>query len=180
MRRTGEQNLKRITLALLSVLLISSSLVAQTRKRSTTPTKPKTTTSATQSATAAKTAGATRVAEQIKLLTRFIYLLGGAASNIASMDESIRRNQAPPDAAQKNEAAKAQVRSGIQGFREGLDKLEIDFRNTPELQPYYIKLAGVAAGAADAEQKAAGNQFDPAARSLLQVVNRLSDVLLLM
>ena len=170
--------MKRITLALLTVLLISPALVAQTRKRSTTPTKPKTT-STTQS-TAAKTAGAGRVAEQIKLLTRFIYLLGGAASNIASVDESIRRNQAPPDAAQKNEAAKAQVRTGIQGFREGLDKLEIDFRTTPELQPYYIKLAGVAAGAADAEQKAAGNQFDPAARSLLQVVNRLSDVLLLM
>ena len=171
--------MKRITLALLSVLLISTALVAQTRKRSTT-TKPKTTTSATQSVAAAKTAGATRVADQIKLLTRFIYLLGGAASNIASVDESIRRNQAPPDAAQKNEAAKAQVRTGIQGFREGLDKLEIDFRATPELQPYYIKLAGVAAGAADAEQKAAANQFDPAARSLLQVVNRLSDVLALM
>ena len=168
--------MKRITLALLSVLLISSALVAQTRKRATTPPKPKTTTSTST----AKAAGATRVADQIKLLTRFIYLLGGAASNIASVDESIRRNQAPPDAAQKNEAAKAQVRTGIQGFREGLDKLEIDFRATPELQPYYIKLAGVAAGAADAEQKAAANQFDPAARSLLQVVNRLSDVLALM
>jgi hypothetical protein len=51
---------------------------------------------------------------------------------------------------------------------------------TPELQPFYIKLAGVAAGAADAEQKAAANQFDPAGRSLLLVVNRLTDVLLLM
>jgi hypothetical protein len=43
--------------------------------------------------------------------------------------------------------------------------LEIDFRNTPELQPYYIKLAGVAAGAATAEEQAAANQFDaPAER----------------
>ena len=177
MRRTGEHNLKRITLALLTILLVSPALVAQTRKRTTPPPKPKTTTATTQ---AAKTAGAARVADQIKLLTRFIYLLGGAASNIASVDESIKRNQAPPDAAQKNELAKAQVRTGIQGFRVALDKLEIDFRATPELQPYYIKLAGVAAGAADAEQKSAANQFDPAARSLLQVVNRLSDVLALM
>ena len=170
--------LKRSLLILLTALLISSPSMAQTRKRS--PPKPKPTTTATQKTNQVRTAGATRVGDQIKFLTKFIYLLGGATSNIASVDESIRRNQAGPDAAQKNSAAKAQVRSGIQGFREALDKLEIDFRNTPELQPYYIKLAGVAAGAADAEQRATTEQFDAAGRSLLGVVNRLTDVLLLM
>jgi hypothetical protein len=153
--------------------------MGQTRKRSTS-TKPKSTTTAAPKVNEVRTAGATRVADQIKFLTKFIYLLGGATNNIASVDESIKRNQAGPDAAQKNSAAKAQVRSGIQGFREALDKLEIDFRATPELQPYYIKLAGVAAGAADAEQRAASEQFDGAGRSLLGVVNRLTDVLLLM
>jgi hypothetical protein len=120
------------------------------------------------------------VAEQIKLLTKFIYLLGGATSNIAAVDEAIKQNQAGPANVQQNQAAKAQVRRSIQGFREGLDKLEIDFRAAPELQPYYIKLAGVAAGAASAEQLAANNQFDPAGRSLLNVVNRLADVLVIM
>jgi len=61
-----------------------------------------------------------------------------------------------------------------------LAKLEIDFRATPELQPYYIKLAGVAAGAASAEEKAAANQFDEAGRLLLNVINRLADVLVVM
>jgi hypothetical protein len=171
--------LKRTILVTLSTLLITSGTLAQTRGRSAPP-KPKPTTAAAQKTNQVRTAGATRVGDQIKFLTKFIYLLGGATSNIASVDESIRRNQAGPDAAQKNSAAKAQVRSGIQGFREALDKLEIDFRNTPELQPYYIKLAGVAAGAADAEQKATTEQFDAAGRSLLGVVNRLTDVLLLM
>ena len=63
-------------------------------------------------------------------------------------------------------------------MREGLDKLEIDFRTTPELQRYYIKLAGVASGAATAEEQAAANQFDKAGRTLLGVVNHLTDVLL--
>jgi len=160
-------------------LLVSPALVAQTRKRSTTP-KPKPTSTATQQVTQARTAGANRVADQIKFLVKFIYLLGGATNNIAAVDELIRNKQAPPDAPQKNQLAKNQVRTSIQGFREALDKLEIDFRNTPELQPYYIKLAGVAAGAADAEQKAAADQFDPAGRSLLLVVNRLADVLVIM
>ena len=171
--------MKRTILVVLSTLLISSGTLAQTRKRSTS-SKPKSTTTAAPKLNEVRTAGATRVGDQIKFLTKFIYLLGGATNNIASVDESIKRNQAGPDAVQKNAAAKAQVRSGIQGFREALDKLEIDFRATPELQPYYIKLAGVAAGAADAEQRAATEQFDAAGRSLLAVVNRLTDVLLLM
>lgn len=171
--------MKRTLLILVSTLLLASPTLAQTRNRSSAKPKPNAN-AATQRTAEAKAAGATRVADQIKFLTRFIYLLGGATSNIATVDESIKRNQAGPDAAQKNEAAKAQVRKGIQGFREALDKLEIDFRATPELQPYYIKLAGVAAGAADAEQKASASQFDAAGRSLINVVNRLADVLLMM
>ena len=124
--------------------------------------------------------GASRVGDQIKFLTKFIYLLGGVANGIAAVDEAARRNEATPALLQQNQQNKAAVKSGIQGFRESLDKLEIDFRATPELQPYYIKLAGVAAGAATAEQQAAQNQFDAAGRTLITVVNRLTDVLLAM
>lgn len=102
------------------------------------------------------------------------------SSGIAAVDEAARRNEASPAILQKNQQSKATVKSSITGFRESLDKLEIDFRNTPELQPFYIKLAGVAAGAATAEEQAAANQFDAAGRSLLNVINRLTDVLVVM
>lgn len=102
------------------------------------------------------------------------------ASGIAAVDEAARRNEATPAILQKNQQSKATVKSSITGFRETLDKLEIDFRNTPELQPFYIKLAGVAAGAATAEEQAAANQFDAAGRTLLNVINRLTDVLVVM
>ena len=172
--------MKRIaTILLLALLLAPSSAFGQTRSRST---RSKSTPAATQTQKVAqvRTAGATRVADQIKFLTRFIYLLGGVASGIAAVDEAARRNEAPPAVLQKNEQSKKTVRSSITGFRESLDKLEIDFRNTPELQPYYIKLAGVAAGAATAEEQAAANQFDASGRTLLNVISRLTDVLLLM
>ena len=172
--------MKRTLLILVVATLATSATFAQTRNRSTSSKSKSTAAATTQRVNEVRTGGATRVADQIKFLTRFIYLLGGATSNIMAVDESIRQNQASPDAAQKNLAAKAQVRNSIQGFREALDKLEIDFRSTPELQPYYIKLAGVASGAANAEQQAAANQFDGAGRSLLNVVNRLTDVLLAM
>ena len=171
--------LKGIAIASLTATLITpSAALGQTRKRSTP--KPKPSATATQRATQARTAGATRVADQIKFLTRFIYLLGGVTSGIAAVDEAARRNEASPQVLQQNQQSKARVRSSIQGFRESLDKLEIDFRATPELQPYYIKLAGVAAGAAAAEEQAAANQFDAAGRKLLDVTNRLTDVLLAM
>ena len=170
--------MKRIAIAVLTaIFIIPSSTLGQTRRRSTP--RPSSTTAAQKTAQV-RAQGATRVADQIKLLTRFTYLLGGVNNGIAVAEEEIRRNRATPEMVQKNQQNKATVKSSIQGFREGLDKLEIDFRATPELQPYYIKLAGVAAGAATAEEQAAANQFDPAGRSLLNVINRLTDVLVAM
>ncbi len=171
--------LKLIWIAVLTtIFVLPAGALGQTRRRSTS--RPSTTTTTAQRTAQVRTQGATQVAEQIKLLTRFTYLLGGVNSGIAQADEDIRRNQATPEQVQSNQQSKARVRTSIQGFREGLDKLEIDFRATPELQPYYIKLAGVAAGAATAEEQAAANQFDAAGRSLLGVINRLTDVLLAM
>ena len=170
---------KRIaTASLVAILIMPAATLGQTRSRSSRARPaPKT---AAPTVSAARTAGATRVADQIKLMTKFIYLLGGVTSGIAAVDEAARRNEASPQLLQQNQANKATVKNSIQGFREGLDKLETDFRATPELQPYYIKLAGSAAGAATAEEQAAANQFDAAGRSLLTVINRLTDVLLIM
>jgi hypothetical protein len=161
------------------ILLAPSSAFSQTRSRSTKP-KTNPAQAQTQRVAQVRTAGATKVADQIKFLTKFIYLLGGVASGIAAVDEAARRNEASPAILQKNQESKAAVKSSIAGFRETLDKLEIEFRNTPELQPFYIKLAGVAAGAATAEDQANANQFDASGRSLLNVINRLADVLVVM
>jgi hypothetical protein len=168
---------RRITsLLLISLVLSPLSTLAQTRKRTTT----KTTRPSASSSTVAQRAGATRVADQIKTLTRFIYLLGGVAKGLESVDEAARRNEASPAVLDQATKSKATVRTSIRNVREGLDKLEIEFRTTPELQRYYIPLAGVAASAAQAEDFAAANQFDKAGRTLLEVVNHLTDVLLQM
>ena len=168
--------MKRLTLAALTiVILIPISTSAQTRKRpSSRPAGP-----AVDRAAVVRNSGAMRVADQIKVLSRFIYLLGGVAKGLENVDEAARRNEASPAVLQQAEQNKATVRNSIRNVREGLDKLEVDFRATPELQPYYIKLAGSAAGAATAEQQAANNQFDASGRTLLTVINRLTDVLLI-
>jgi hypothetical protein len=169
---------KRITtLSLLAILIVPAATFGQTRKRSSRRPAAK---PAAATVSAARTTGATRVADQIKNMTKFIYLLGGVTSGIAAVDEAARRNEASPQLLQQNQQNKVTVKNSIQNFRVALDNLETDFRATPELQPYYIKLAGSAAGAATAEEQAAANQFDAAGRTLLGVINRLTDVLVIM
>ena len=168
-----------ITLGAGLFLLAPSSAFSQTRSRSSRPKAP-TAAQQAQRSSQARTQGATRVAEQVKNLARFTYLLGGITNTIAAVDEAAKRNEVSQAGLQLNQERKAKVKLGFKDFREGLDKLEIDFRNTPELQPYYIKLAGVAAGAATAEEQANANQFDAGGRTLLNVINRLADVLVIM
>ena len=172
--------MKRIAITLLTALLLApSTTLGQTRRRPSSGRAP-TQAQIQARVSQVRTAGATKVGDQIKHLTRFIYLLGGASSGIAAVDEAVRRNEAPPAMVQKNQQDKTLVKTSIANFREGLDRLEIEFRTTPELQPYYIKLAGVAAGAARAEEEAAANRFDASGRTLLNVVARLTDVLVVM
>ena len=161
--------------AIATIILSPVTGISQTRKRTTTTSSRS---SAPPKAGEVQRAGATRVADEIKILTKFIYLLGGVAKSLEVADDAARRNEASAANIDQVKQGKATVRASIQSVRERLDKLEIDFRTTPELQRYYIKLAGVASGAANAEDLAAANQFDRAGRTLLDVVNHLTDVLL--
>jgi len=171
------------TFAVICLLALPATALAQTRSRTTTKRTTSSRgqkTAADQAGTEARTSGAMKVADQIKNLTRFVYLLGGVAKGIEQVDEAAKKNEASPTALQQNEQNKTTVKTSLRNVREGLDQLEIYFRSTPELEGYYLKLAGSASGAATAEDLAAAGRFDQAGRTLLGVVNRLTDVLLAM
>ena len=165
--------MKRTIACLIAVTIFSPVTLAQTRRRTSRP--PST---APARRTEVVRAGAVRVADQLKNLTRYLYLLGGVAKGIEAADAAAQRKEASPAVIEQTRQSKARVRTTLQDVRLGLDKLELDFRTNPELNRYYIRLAGVASGAARAEEQAAANQFDQAGRTLLDVVNRLTDVLL--
>ncbi len=169
---------KLFVLALLCVALLPLTTAAQKKRfPAKRGSRAATATTAQKNAETVR-AGAIQVADQIKNLTRFIYVLGGVAKGLEQADGSIRRKEASAAIISSTEESKAKVRDSLRDVRAGLDKLEIDFRSQPVLVAYYYKLAGVADGAAKAEQLGAANQFDQAGRALLNVVNRLTDVLL--
>lgn len=160
---------------LIIVFLILVPVNAHAQKRRT-PSKKSTAT--TTNTTLEVRAGAGRVAEQIKVLSKFLYLLGGVTKGIEAADAAAQRGEASQAVVDQTQRNKTVVRDSITSMREALDKLELDFRLKPDLQRYYTRLAGSAAGAATAEDQAATGQFDRAGRSLLTVINRLTDVLL--
>ncbi len=168
--------MKKIIVGICIVILFSTAAVAQTRNRATKKPATKTTTSTADAAAAVRTEGATKVATQIKYLSTFLFLVGGVARGIEAIDAQANAGQPSPT----NEKNKAQLRARFTDFRVAMDSLEVYFRSTPELQPYYTKLVGSASGAADAEAQATAGQFNQAGKTLLGVVGRLTDVLLAM
>jgi len=168
--------MKRIIAGICIVIAVSTAVMAQSRTRQTSKKQAAPKTTAAAAAAAIRSEGATRVANQIKNLSKFLYLVGGVVKGIEAIDAASKDGQTSPT----NEKNKAQLRASFTDFRVGLDSLEVYFRSTPELQPYYTKLAGSASGAAAAEQQAAAGHFNEAGNSLLGVVGRLTDVLVVM
>src|SRR6185437_16020695 len=112
----GEFTLKRITITLLTLILLApSTAFSQTRNRSSSRQKPPATTAA-QRVAQVRTQGATRVADQIKNLTKFMYILGGVTSSIAAVEDAARRSGASP--ADQTAQSRAQVKATIQNIRE--------------------------------------------------------------
>ncbi|MEN3333129.1 MAG: hypothetical protein V7641_2494 [Blastocatellia bacterium] len=155
--------------------VLSTNVTSQTRRRSTPTRRANATKAATEKSAAEIKAGAAQVAAQIKTLTHFVYLFGGIARGIESVDQAAKEASATVIA--QNERNKTKVRESIRSVREGLDKLESDFRFNPTLQRYYTYLAGAARTGEAAENQAAAGRFDEAGRSLLKIIDQLADAL---
>lgn len=172
-------------LSLVCLLLLPLGASAQTRPRSTTtrraPAKSarsRTGNTSPASATALNEARL-RVGEKIKLLTKFLYLYARASRDLETAQTQAQQvGQGATQVASSLDKSRANLRANLQNVRAGLDELELYFKTTPEAERYYQNVAGVAATAADAENKVTAGQFDAAGRALLDVVTRLTDVLL--
>jgi hypothetical protein len=115
-----EKHLKRIAIALLTTSFSSLyRVLAKHASRSTSKPKPTAQRAAAQRVSQVRTAGRDARGEQIKLLTKFIYLLGGVRAALPRLMKQRARNEASPAVLQKNQQSKATVKSSIQGFREG-------------------------------------------------------------
>lgn len=160
--------------------LTSFSFVANAQKKKTTGKKPapKTTTVSTASTnTADIKSGAEKVSIQIKNISKFVYLLGGIARAIEDLDREAKTRKISQAALDANNKNKQAVIQGIRNIRAGILALEEEFRTKPGLRLYSVRIDGMSNAVADAESQAAGGQITESGKTLLLVIERLSDAL---
>ena len=166
--------------SLACLLLLPAAAFTQTRQR-TTRHRPATSTRTTTNAPSptALNEARLRVADKIKVLTKFLYLYARTSKELEATEAQARQGGQVPASVQTTlDRNRAALRANLQNVRAGLDELELYFKTNAAAARYFQNLSGVAATAANAEDQIAAGQYDAAGRALLDVVNRLTDVLL--
>ena len=122
-------------------------------------------------------AAAGTVSVQLKNVTRFIYLLGSIAQGIEDVDKDITARRASAAAIELNAKNKESVIAAVRKLRADLVPVEIEFRAKPALRNYVSQIGGISDFAGDAEEQAQAGQFKEAGKTLLRIVEKLSDAL---
>lgn len=183
MRKT--LNLKFVLAIFVCLFLFEASADAQRRRTSTRAraktTPARTTPAPTPASLAARNAAilpaTEKVGNQIKNLAQFILLMGNTVPVIQQLEASNNAGNASQSTRAQAETGKKSLVSAITIFKNAMATLEDEFRANPLLRPYIAQLEGVSDYAATAEKQAAAGQFNQAGRSLLSVINQLTDVL---
>lgn len=163
-----------LSMLLLCLMGLTMSAEAQRKPARKPAPKPAAKPTPTPVAPLAVKQQAEKVGIQIKNLTRFIYLLGGAAQSIEAIDRDPR---ASADAKRKSNEGKQTLLQTIRNVRAGVVQLEGDFHSKPELRKFIPFIQGSAEMTGVAEDQAVGGQFNNAGKTLLEVVNKLTDTL---
>jgi hypothetical protein len=175
--------LKRIlTLALVCLLIFPVDSIAQTQRRRRgagtqrrRPTATRSTNENARQSAEALSAARARVIEQIKLLTRFLYVFGRISNSIEVSEADARRTGTQTD--DLTNRARSSLRENLANVRAGLIQLETDTRSNPALAGFYTRIAGVSDLVARAETSTTAGRFDQAGRAMVEVVSRLTDAL---
>ena len=176
-------NFKFVLVAFVAVFcLLSFVSEASAQKRRTTrrtTRKPAATTPATPPVNSFEIKeGSQKVATQIKNVSKFIYVLGGIASNIEAVDADIKaRRTTRQTTIDQNAQSKQAVVQSIRNLRAGLAALEEEFRTKNSLRIYAVWTDGISTMTEQAERQASAGQMTDSGKTLLIVVEKLTDAL---
>jgi hypothetical protein len=187
MKQRGKMKRKTnlIKFAALLICLLSLTLTGAAQKRKPvrkTTAKPAAQTTANAAAQSAANAAeikdsATKVSTQLKNVSKFVYLLGGIAQGIEDVDKDIQSGKASRATADQNAKNKQAVISTLSNLRAGLTALEDDFRTKNSLRIYEINITGITELSAQAQDQATTGQIKSSGKTLLLIIEKLSDTL---
>lgn len=165
--------MRKITLTLVAILacVFFFNFSATAQKRKPTTKKPTTTTT---TSTSELREGVNKTAIQLKNISLFVYRYGKVVTGLELTEKDVRAGKI---SANQNERAKQTVVKTITDLRAGLAELEVMFRTRNGLKPYLLHIQGISETCGQAEDQAMSGQFDEAGKTLLTVIERLTDAL---
>lgn len=123
---------------------------------------------------------ALQVAAQIKNVSNFIYVFGKIVNGLEIAEEQVKRNESSPAIQAKTKQSKDALVARISDLRAGLENLARSFQANPRLQVQYLKISSATEAAANAERLAAAGRYDEAGKTLVIVIERLTDTMISM
>ena len=124
------------------------------------------------------TDAATKVADQLKLVSRFIYVYGKITNGLEFAEAKTKSGESSPEITAKNQQMKQSVVSNIAALKEGIDKVGLELKSNDRLQVQYLKLTGASDAVARAQQLALAGSFDEAGKSLVIAVEKMAETLI--
>ena len=165
----------------LLLTIAASALLCVTAQAQRTP---KRTTPRTTPAKASSTlppldvrAARVKVENQFANVRVFVERLGPIAQAIEALDAESKTKKLSKQTLDKSTADKQKVVTAIRGLREGMVKLESEFRVKPALKKYLPTIQGISDLAGQAETSAIAGRFVAANTPLRSVQQKLSDTL---
>lgn len=118
-----------------------------------------------------------KVSNQLANVTAFTSRLGPIAQAIEALDNEAKTKRVKQESIDKNAADKQKVISAIRGLREGMVKLETEFRTKPALKKYLTTIQGISDLAGQSETSAIAGKFVAANDPLRTIQQKLNDTL---
>ena len=173
------KTIRFLTISMLAIAVFAVSAQAQRRSTRRSSAKPAAT-ATTAAASSEIREGKMKVALQLNNVADFNYKLGGIATGLEDMDKLARQKPLSQGASSKHNANKQAVVQLIHNLQVGMAALEVEFRTKPGLKKFQFNVGGISALVGQSEDQAAGGQFVQSGRTLLQVIQKLSDTLVAM
>lgn len=170
------KNITKFVVIALCVMCLAFTANAQKRRTRTKTTKPAAAATAAPLSSEIRS-GADKVSTQIKNVTKFIFVLGSVAKGIEDIDKQVKNGRVSREITDQNVQFKKDVIQSIRNLRAGLVALEIEFRTKPALKNYLFQIQGISDMTGTAEDQAMAGQFSESGKTLLFVVEKLSDTL---
>lgn len=165
------------TLFAFSLSIFAATGEAQRTRRPAPRATPKPTPVRTVPTNAVVAAAKQQVSNQLHNVNVFVDKIGLIAVSMESVEKEAAARRLSGQAAASHEKNKRNVIAAFAGLRNGLVKLESDFRTKPILAQYLPKVEGISTLAANAEDSAIAGRFVAAKDPLREVSLKLNDTL---